>query len=88
MPQRRRDRGQHREHRDRRARGDRRAVRLARPDQKPGFLILSGTPSRILTAPRAKPFLIAFLSVKVSNYDLVTAGLACVAAGLFFEGTM
>lgn len=31
-------------------------------------------------------FILALLSVKISDYNLVTAGLAFVAAGMFFEG--
>jgi hypothetical protein len=33
-------------------------------------------------------FILALLSIRVSGLDLVTAGLAFLAAGLFFEGFM
>lgn len=46
------------------------------------------TVSKILFAIATVLFILAFLSVKVSDFDLVSAGLACAAAGLFFEGVM
>lgn len=33
-------------------------------------------------------FLLALASVKVQDFNLVTAGLASMAAGLFFQGSM
>lgn len=44
------------------------------------------TLAKVLFAIGAILFILALLSVKVSDLNLVTAGLACVAAGLFFEG--
>jgi len=44
------------------------------------------TIAKVLFAIGAVLFVLALLSVKVLNLDLATAGLACVAAGLFFEG--
>ena len=46
------------------------------------------TVAKALFAIATVLFILVFLSVKVSNLDLLTAGLAFVAAGLFFEGTM
>ena len=46
------------------------------------------TLSKILFAVAAVLFVLVVLSVKVSGIDLTGLGLACVAAGLFFEGTM
>ena len=46
------------------------------------------TVAKVFFAIAAVLFILAFLSVKVSDYNLITAGLAFVAAGLFVEGTM
>ena len=46
------------------------------------------TVAKILFAIATVLFILAFLSVKISDWNLVTAGLACTAAGLFFEGVM
>ncbi len=44
------------------------------------------TVAKILFAIGAILFILSVLSMKVGDFNLVTAGLACVAAGLFFEG--
>ena len=46
------------------------------------------TVAKLLFAAAAVLFILVLLSVKLGTVDLVTAGLACVAAGLFFEGQM
>lgn len=46
------------------------------------------TVAKVLFAVAAVLFILVLLSVKLGSIDLVTAGLACVAAGLFFEGSM
>ena len=49
---------------------------------------IKGTVAKALFAIATVLFILQFLAVKVSSLDLLTAGLACVAAGLFFEGVM
>ncbi len=44
--------------------------------------------AKVLFGVAAVLFILVLLSVKLGSIDLVTAGLACVAAGLFFEGSM
>lgn len=46
------------------------------------------TLAKVLFAIAAVLFLLALASVKVSDFNLVTAGLAAMAAGLFFQGSM
>ena len=46
------------------------------------------TLSKILFAIAAVLFIVEVVGLKVSGVPLSTLGLACVAAGLFFEGTM
>jgi hypothetical protein len=46
------------------------------------------TVAKVLFAIATALFVLILLSVKLGTLDLVTAGLACVAAGLFFEGWM
>ena len=46
------------------------------------------TLSKILFAVAAVIFVLQVLSINVSGISLGSLGLACVAAGLFFEGTM
>ncbi len=46
------------------------------------------TVAKVLFAVAAVLFILVLLSVNLGSIDLITAGLACVAAGLFFEGQM
>ncbi len=46
------------------------------------------TVAKVLFAIATVLFVLILLSVKLGTIDLVTAGLACVAGGLFFEGWM
>lgn len=44
------------------------------------------TIAKVLFGVAAVLFILALLSVKVADVNLVTAGLACLAGGLFMEG--
>jgi hypothetical protein len=46
------------------------------------------TLAKVLFAIAAILFILVVLTVKVGDFNLTAAGLACVAAGLFFEGWM